>query len=235
MARVPGAGAAPAAATVNRQCRLHARFPGAAGIGRISIREVVTPASRVAMDNAPAGTLLAHVERHAAGGLSPRQARHRLAPGRKPQRSGRRSGRAGGRHAAHRDHDRHRARCRRQRDILRGSRLRPHASALGRPRARARRRRGAPTSWQNLFAITIGANVSGMATARCAVPGRRWQMPTAISCATVALAGGTDGGVPGETNTRWRSASSAALEDVSIVAAPGSSAPPRRGRRSLAR
>jgi uncharacterized protein len=58
VARVPGSGAALATATVAANVGFTARFPGAAGNGRIIIRQVVTPASRVVMDNAPAGTLL---------------------------------------------------------------------------------------------------------------------------------------------------------------------------------
>ncbi|MDB5904335.1 MAG: phage tail protein [Betaproteobacteria bacterium] len=62
--RVPGAGATYASAAVNpnpaadEDVVFHARFPGAAGNGRIDITEFVTPGSDKVMQFAPQGTLL---------------------------------------------------------------------------------------------------------------------------------------------------------------------------------
>ena len=107
-----------------------ARFPGAAGNGRIIAREVVTPASGIVMTNAAAGSLLrtgpdnALVHSVKVGtdiGGSVRMPSHLC--GEQSGRGGRRSGDVDRSQSTHGDHDRHYPRCRRQRDHIRRSRV----------------------------------------------------------------------------------------------------------------
>ena len=58
VARVQGAGAATATLALDPDVDLTARFPGAAGNGRVTVHELLAPANLTALQNAPAGALL---------------------------------------------------------------------------------------------------------------------------------------------------------------------------------
>ena len=196
-----------------------ARFPGAAGNGRIIAREVVTPASGIVMTNAPAGSLLRtgpdnalvhsvkvgtdwHPANDPAGaavdpatltGANPRMVTMivtiRDADGNEISYDDLGFDRAHPRWAGH---------------VLAAT-----------PSRRA-------DQLENLFAITVGDNVTGLML-HDALFGDLDADAQGVRD-DIALAGGTDGGEPGAEDYALALGQIASLEDVSIVAAPGSSA-----------
>ena len=223
--RVVGAGAAVAAAAVrggaaDEQVSFTARFPGAIGNGRIVVREVLAPASAATMATAPAGTLLRtgdaagrahHVKvgtewRPAEGPAGPAADAAALA-GNAPaiatllvvatDASG---------------------------EVLSIEGMgfdRSHPRWVGHAMAERPSRRS--DHLDNLFAVRVGAGVSGMelrdALFADAAANAQGEMERSWP-----LAGGADGGVPADENYRLALQDIASLEDVSIVAAPGAAA-----------
>ncbi|MGA7488689.1 MAG: phage tail sheath subtilisin-like domain-containing protein [Xanthobacteraceae bacterium] len=225
VARVPGAGAAPATATVAANVGFTARFPGAAGNGRIIIREVVTPASRVVMDNAPAGTLLRTssgtppvVSHHVKLGSEWHPAGAPNDPAADPAGLAGATPRVVTMIVTVRDADGNETSYE---DI---GFDRTHPRWIGHVLAETPSRRA--DQLENLFAITVGANVSGMALHDGLLQGAVANADGDL-VREIALADGTDGGVPGENEYALAFGQLAALEDVSIVAAPGSSTYPQ--------
>ena len=219
-------GASPAAATVqvvagtDEGVAFSARFPGAAGNGQIVVRETATPASETTLINAPPGSL---VRASVAGnpallvrvGSSWRPAANLGGEAVTPANV-----LAGTPHlltvsVLTIDGD--------------GNSLNfedlglanTHPRWIGHVMASTPSRRS--DHLQNLFAIAVGAGVSpselhaglfnGAANNAAGQPERVW-----------TLTGGTDGGEPTSTNYALALAEIASLDDVSIVAAPGSSA-----------
>jgi phage tail sheath protein FI len=219
-------GASPASATVevktgtDQGVHFNARFPGACGNGSIIAREVATPVSAIGMTNAPAGTLLrsgtgntvaynvkvgsdwrpaadttqAAADAGALAGATPFIVTLAL-----------QAIDAGGSTLSY--------------DQLGYDRT--HPRWVGHVLAAVPARRS--DHLQNLFAIDIGANVSAIAlhdalftgstTNAAGEPERPW-----------VLAGGADGAEPTDTEYALALQEIAGLEDVAIVAAPGSTA-----------
>jgi hypothetical protein len=224
VARVPGSGAALATATVAANVGFTARFPGAAGNGRIIIRQVVTPASRVVMDNAPAGTLLrtssgtpAVVSHHVKAGTDWRPAGALNDPAADPAGLAGATPRVVTMIITTRDAD--------------GNETtyedlgfdRNHPRWIGHVLAETPSRRA--DQLENLFAITVGNNVTGLQLHDALMTGATANADGDL-VREIALQDGTDGGVPGENEYALALGQLAALEDVSIVAAPGSSGYP---------
>ena len=219
-------GASPAEATVqvvagtDEGVAFSARFPGAAGNGQIVVRETATPASVTTLINAPPGSL---VRASVAGnpallvrvGSSWRPAANLGGEAVTPANV-----LAGTPHlltvsVLTIDGD--------------GNSLNfedlglanTHPRWIGHVMAATPSRRS--DHLQNLYAIAVGAGVSpselhaglfnGAANNAAGQPERVW-----------TLTGGTDGGEPTSTNYALALAEIASLDDVSIVAAPGSSA-----------
>ena len=196
-----------------------ARFPGAAGNGRIIAREVVTPASGIVMTNAPAGSLLRtgpdnalvhsvkvgtdwHPANDPAGaavdpatltGANPRMVTMTVT-----------TRDADGNEITYDDLGFDRA----------------HPRWAGHVLAATPSRRA--DQLENLFAITVGDNVTGLML-HDALFGDLDADAQGVRD-DIALAGGTDGGEPGAEDYALALGQIASLEDVSIVAAPGSSA-----------
>jgi phage tail sheath protein FI len=225
VSRVVGAGAATAAIAVlggaaDEQAQFVSRFPGALGNGRITVREVQTPASPATMATAPVGSLLrsgtpAAPAHHVKIGTEWRPAANTASPAADPATL------AGANPV-----------------ILtllivatdEGGEVvsqegmgfdRTHPRWVGHSMAEQPTRRS--DHLNNLFAIRIGAGVSGIELrdgllAGGAVNGQGEMERTWV------LADGADGGVPADENYRLALLDIAGLEDVSIVAAPGAAA-----------
>jgi uncharacterized protein len=224
VARVPGTGAAAATATVAAQIGVAARFPGAAGNGHIIVREVVTPASRVAMDNAPAGSLLRTesgnppvIAHHVKLGADWRPAATPGDPAADPAALAGATPRIVTMIVTTRDADGNETTY----EDLGFDRT--HPRWIGHVLAEVPSRRA--DQLENLFAITVGANVSGLALHDALLQGAAANAQGDL-VREIVLDGGTDGGVPGEDEYALALGQLASLEDVSIVAAPGSSAYP---------
>ena len=207
------------AAVAASQVEFVARFPGAAGNGRIIAREVVTPASGIVMTNAPAGSLLRtgpdnalvhsvkvgtdwHPANDPAGaavdpatltGANPRMVTMIVT-----------TRDADGNEITYDDLGFDRA----------------HPRWAGHVLAATPSRRA--DQLENLFAITVGDNVTGLML-HDALFGDLDADAQGVRD-DIALAGGTDGGEPGAEDYALALGQIASLEDVSIVAAPGSSA-----------
>jgi uncharacterized protein len=224
VARVRGIDAALATATVNPDVGFTARFPGSGGNGRIFVREVPTPAARRVMDTAPAGTLL----RTSAG--DPAVTSHHVKAGNDWRPAGAPNDPAGDPAALAaaapsivtmtvtvRDPDGNET----THEDLGFDRT--HPRWIGHVLAATPSRRS--EQLENLFAITVGANVSGMALRTALFDGVQANAAGDL-VREIALQNGTDGGVPGDAAYELALGQLAALEDVSIVAAPGAAAYP---------
>jgi phage tail sheath protein FI len=217
---VPPAVPAVAAVAANKPIAFHARFPGASGNGRIVVRAVATPASETAVANSPEGTLL----RTVAGGTTSHHVK--LDGAWRPANN--LGGTAGvlatllanaphivtlqvSTFDADGDGQSHE-------DLGLAAH---HPRWIGHVLAASPSRRS--DHLQNAFAITIGSDVlpidlhNGLLNG--AVANANGQMERSW-----VLTGGTDGAEPTSTNYALALAEIASLEDVSIVAAPGSSA-----------
>jgi Bacteriophage tail sheath protein len=215
LARVVLNSAAPAASQVG----FVARFPGTAGNGRIIAREVVTPASGIVMANAPAGSLLrtgpdnalvhsvkvgtdwhpandpggAAVDPATLSGANPRMLTLIVT-----------ARDADGNEITYDDLGFDRA----------------HPRWVGHVLAATPSRRA--DQLENMFAITVGNNVTGLMLHDALFGGLG---PDAQGVRDdIVFAGGTDGGAPSAQDYALALGQIASLEDVSIVAAPGSSA-----------
>jgi Bacteriophage tail sheath protein len=238
VARVPGNGAAlagvdvtPPATPAVSQVRFTARFPGAAGNGIIVVREALAPASLVVMNNAPPGTLLRTeagtppvVVYHVKRGSDWRPATDPNDPAADPADLAQANPRIVTLTVTARDGDRRRPDEDHKEivyDDLGFDRTHPRWVAhvlAAMPSRRA-------DQLQNLYAITIGADVTGLALRDALLTGATAN-PQGDLVREIVLDGGSDGGVPGAAQYALALGQIASLEDVSIVAAPGSSAYP---------
>ena len=217
---VPPAVPAVPAVAANRPIAFQARFPGASGNGRIVVRAVATPASETAVANSPEGTMLRTV---AAGTTS-----HHVKLGGAWRPANNLGGTAGvlatllasapqivtlqvSTFDADGDGQSHE-------DLGLAAH---HPRWIGHVLAPSPSRRS--DHLQNAFAITIGSDVlpidlhNGLLSG--AVANANGQMERSW-----VLTGGTDGAEPTATDYALALSEIASLEDVSIVAAPGSSA-----------
>ena len=224
VSRVVGTDAETAAAQVlagtDEGVGFVARFPGAAGNGQVVVREQAAPASETALNNAPPGSLVRATVSGSAALLV------------RVGNTWRPAANLAGTAVA-------------QADVLAGTPQlltlsvltvdgdgnslsfedlgldRSHPRWIGHVMAATPSRRS--DHLQSLYAINIGAGVSpselhaglfnGAANNAAGQPERVW-----------ALTGGVDGGQPTPTDYALALSEIASLEDVSIVAAPGSSA-----------
>jgi len=228
--RVVGAGAAAASATISAggapagsTITFNARFPGSGGNGRISATEIVSPASAVVMANAPAGSLLRsgaadapvqHVKVGAewrpadnpAGAAAVAAALAGATPRLVTLMITTRD--ADGNETSYEDlgYDR------------------SHPRWVGHVLAPTPSRRA--DQLENLFSIAIGADVTALGLHTALFNGIAANADGLVVRDDIALTGGTDGAVPGAAQYTLALGQIAALEDVSIVAAPGAAAYP---------
>lgn len=197
-----------------------ARFPGSIGNGRVVVREVLAPVALPAMDNAPAGTLLvtgsgAATAHHVKVGTTWHPATDPSAAAAVTATLVAAQPRIATLAVLAIDAD--------NEDLaFEGMGFdRTHPAWVGHVLSETPARRA--DHLQNMFAIRIGGGVSALelrnalftaATANAAGELER----------SIALAGGTDGAAPASADYALALGELAALEDVSIVAAPGSSA-----------
>jgi uncharacterized protein len=230
VARVPGAGAAAASTVITPPATpaagrvgFTARFPGAAGNGRIIVREVVTPASRVVMDNAPAGSLLRTgpanaLVHHVKLGTDWRPAATPGDAAADPAALAAANPRMVTLTITTRDADGNETAY----DDLGFDRT--HPRWVGHVLAPQPSRRA--DQLENLYQIDIGADVTGFALHEALLAGAAANAQGDLVRDDIVVRDGTDGGVPGAAEYALALGQIASLEDVSIVAAPGSSAYP---------
>ncbi|TAH50898.1 MAG: phage tail sheath family protein [Betaproteobacteria bacterium] len=197
-----------------------ARFPGSIGNGRIVVREVLAPVALPAMQNAPAGTLLVT----GSGGTTA----HHLKVGSEWRPAANPAGAAEVAATLAADTPR----------IVTllvvaidadGENLsfdgmgfdRTHPAWVGHVMSPAPARRA--DHLQNMFAITIGGNVSALELRNALFSGATANAAGELE-RSFALADGADGAAPGSSDYALALGELASLEDVSIVAAPGASA-----------
>ncbi|HEX2726145.1 MAG TPA: phage tail sheath subtilisin-like domain-containing protein [Beijerinckiaceae bacterium] len=229
VARVVGAGATPAGVVLTApdgpepaRIGFTARFPGSAGNGRIIVREVVTPASRVVMDNAPAGSVLRTgpndaLAHHVKVGSEWRPAANLGQAAANPATLAGGEPRVVSLTVTVRDADGNETSYE---DL---GLERTHPRWVGYVLAAQPSRRA--DQLENLYAINLGADVTALA-----LHTQFFQnvAPNAqgMRVREIELTGGTDGGAPGIAAYALALGQIASLEDISIVAAPGSSAYP---------
>jgi len=210
------AAATPAAESVS----FAARFPGAVGNGRIIVRETVAPGSAVTMASAPAGTLLrtgsdAAPSHHVKVGTTWHPA---ASPG-DPAADGATLAADTPRFVTLQliavDADGEEMSWD---ELGYGS---THPRWVGHVLAATPARRA--DHLQNAFAINIGASVTALGLHTALFTGATTNAAGQLEN-RFALTGGTDGAQPSSTEYALALGEIAALEDVSIVAAPGSSA-----------
>jgi uncharacterized protein len=238
VARVIGANATTASATLTpspappapptpaaSQIGFVSRFPGAVGNGRVIAREVSVPASRVVMDNAPAGSLLRTGSanppvHHVKLGAEWRPAENPTGAAADPATLAGQTPRIVTLAVTTRDADGNETTY----DDLGFDRT--HPRWIGHVLAPVPSRR--TDQLENLFAIQVGADVSGQAlrTAFFTGSGVTPNSQGELVRDNIVLTGGTDGGAPGSAQYALGLGQLASLEEVSIVAAPGSSAYP---------
>jgi phage tail sheath protein FI len=227
VSRVVGDNSASAAVQVRggqgpEQVSFIARFPGACGNGRITVRETVqTAAAETALANAPVGTLL----RTGSGG----SLAHHVKIGTEWRPADNTGGSAVAA-ATLLTADPRIVLLAVQADDASGSSLayeqlgydRRHPRWVGHVLAATPSRRS--DHLQNLFAIQIGADVTAGELATALFTGGAVNAATGELERRWVLAGGDDGDEPTDTEYALALREIASLEDVSIVAAPGSSA-----------
>jgi phage tail sheath protein FI len=225
VARVVGAGATPATVPVrggaaDEQVQFVARFPGAVGNGRIVVRETVAPAARSTMDAAPAGTLLrtgpanAPVH-HVKVGDGWRPAANLDDPAADAAALAGATPRIVTLLVVTTDGDE---------DVASVEGLgfdRSHPRWVGHAMAERPARRSDHLG--TLFAVRIGAGVSAIELRDALFQNAAANAQGELE-ARFTLGGGLDGAVPSDDNYRVALLDIAALEDVSIVAAPGAAA-----------
>ena len=225
VSRVVGANAATATAAVrggaaDEQVQFLSRSPGQTGNGQIVVREVLAPASATTMATAPAGTLLrtgppAAFVHHVKVGTEWRPAANVGGPATDPATL------AGASPViltlltvATDDSG----------EVVSLEDMgfeRTHPRWVGHAMSPTPARRS--DHLNNLFAIRIGAGVSGIELRDGLFTGGAVNAQGEME-RTWVLAGGADGGVPTDENYRVALLDIASLEDVSIVAAPGAAA-----------
>jgi phage tail sheath protein FI len=227
VSRAVGAGATAASVQVRggaaeEQVHFVARSPGACGNGRIVVREVVTPAAATTMSAAPVGTLLrtgaaGALVHHVKVGDDWRPAGNLADPAADPAALAAATPRILTVLIIATDGDEEVVSLEGMGFDARHPRWIGHAMAE-RPTRRS-------DHLNNLFAIRIGGGVSAIelhdALFQAATPNAQGEME-----ARFTLTGGADGAVPSDDNYRRALLDIAALEDVSIVAAPGAVAYP---------
>jgi len=226
VSRVRSAGASAAEAPVvgdgpnNERISFVARFAGSGGNGRVTVREIVAPASPVTMASAPQGSLLrtgagGAVAHHVKVGETWRPAANTDDPAADAATLAEANPRLVTLQLTASDADD---------NVLAWDALghdRRHPRWIGHVLSENPTRRA--DALQNWLAIRIGEAVSaidlrdGLFNGGAANPQGQLER-------TRVLTGGDDGGEPTEAEYRLALGAIAALEDVSIVAAPGSSA-----------
>jgi phage tail sheath protein FI len=219
VSRVVGAGAATASASVtagaaDKAVSFVSRFPGAAGNGTITVSDVLTLASLTMMNNAPVGTLLrtgagATIAYHVKVGSTWLPADDLDADAEIDATLAAESPNIVTLSVLAVDADG-------QSLSYEGMGLDPtHPRWVGHVLAPTPSRRS--DHLQNLFAISIGAAVTAQELHDGLFPG-------GVAGRILPLIGGSDGGEPAKADYDLALQEIAVLEDVSIVAAPGSSA-----------
>ena len=225
VSRVVGAGAASAAAAVrgggaDEQVQFVARFPGGVGNGDVTVREQLAPASLATMATAPAGTLLrsgpaAALVHHLKVGTEWRPADNLASPAADPPTLAAANAQILTLLTVATDDSG---------EVVSLDNMgfdRTHPRWVGHAMAERPARRS--DHLNNLFAIRIGGNVSGIELRDGLFAGGAVNAQGEME-RTWALTGGVDGGVPSDDNYRLALLDIASLEDVSIVAAPGAAA-----------
>lgn len=227
VSRVVGAGAAtasgaitPAGTAAAEAAAFVARFPGSLGNGVVVVREVLTPVAATAMANAPTGTLLVT----GAGGTTAFHLKvgNDWHPATDPA--------AAAEVAATLAADTPRivsllvVAIDADGEDLSFEGLgfdRSHPAWVGHVMSATPARRA--DHLQNMFAITIGGNVSALELHTALFTGATTNAAGQLE-RSIALAGGLDGAAPVAANYSLALGELSGLEDISIVAAPGSSA-----------
>ena len=228
VSRVVGAGAVAASADVTAEgteaedsVGFSARFPGEAGNGSIFPQEVLTPASAVVMERAPQGTLL-----RTGSGDDPD---HHVKVGAEWRPASAPHGDAADSGELADDDPRVVTLTVTTRDEE-GNEIvyedlgydRTHPRWVGHVMAAEPTRRSEQLN--NLFAINIGASVSALELHNALFSGASVNDDGVLVGDAIVLSGGNDGGAPGIEAYTLALGQVASLEDVSIVAAPGSAA-----------
>ena len=227
VARAVGAGATTASGQVTpdgtaaaEAVHFVSRFPGSLGNGQVVVREQLAPVAATAMANAPAGTLLVT----GSGGTTAYHLKvgNDWHPAADPS-------------AAAEDATTLAADTPRIVTLLvvaidaDGDNLsfeglgydRGHPLWVGHVMSAAPARRA--DHLQNMFAVTVGANASALELRNALFTGATTNAAGELE-RTIALTGGLDGAEPVAANYSLALGELAGLEDISIVAAPGSSA-----------
>ena len=227
VARAVGAGATTASGQVTpdgtaaaEAVHFVSRFPGSLGNGQVVVREQLAPVAATAMANAPAGTLLVT----GSGGTTAYHLKvgNDWHPAADPS-------------AAAEDATTLAADTPRIVTLLvvaidqDGDNLsfeglgydRSHPLWVGHVMSAAPARRA--DHLQNMFAVTVGANASALELRNALFTGATTNAAGELE-RTIALTGGLDGAEPVAANYSLALGELAGLEDISIVAAPGSSA-----------
>jgi phage tail sheath protein FI len=227
-------GADPVAASVDvladpdapDRVRFVARFPGRCGDGTIDVREAQTPVAERALNSAPVGTLVrtgvdvATTQMHLKVGADWQLVFATPMPDPLPANAGSAAlaaltPRIVTLAVLSTDGDGNT-------QGFEGLALdRRHPAFIGHVLAAAPGRRA--DQLQNLFAIEVGANVGALGLLDAMMDGATANADGEFTN-RFTLAGGDDGAVPGDADYTRALADIGALEDVSIVAAPGSSA-----------
>jgi phage tail sheath protein FI len=227
VSRVVGAGAAaasgaitPAGTVAAEAAAFVARFPGSVGNGLVVVREVLTPVAATAMANAPTGTLL--VTGAAATTALHLKVGNDWHPATDPA--------AAAEVAATLAADTPRiisllvVAIDADGEDLSFEGLgfdRSHPAWVGHVMSATPARRA--DHLQNMFAITIGGNVSALELHTALFTGAATNAAGQLE-RSIPLTGGVDGSEPVATNYALALGELSGLEDISIVAAPGSSA-----------
>lgn len=227
VSRVVGAGAAtasgdvtPAGTAADEAVQFVSRFPGTAGNGRIVVRETLAPVAATGMTNAPAGTLL--VTGGAGAEVYHLKVGDTWHPAVDPT--------AAAEDAATLAGDTPRivtalvVAIDADGDDLSFEGLgfdRTHPAWIGHVMAAAPGRRA--DHLQNLFAVSIGGNVSALELRNAMFAGATANAAGDLE-RTITLAGGLDGAAPAQASYPLALGELSGLEDVSIVAAPGAAA-----------
>ena len=223
VSRVVGAGAATASGDVtaaDEAVQFVSRFPGTAGNGRIVVRETLAPVAATGMTNAPTGTLL--VTGGAGAEVYHLKVGDTWHPAVDPT--------AAAEDAATLAGDTPRivtalvVAIDADGDDLSFEGLgfdRTHPAWIGHVMAAAPGRRA--DHLQNLFAVSIGGNVSALELRNAMFAGATANAAGDLE-RTITLAGGLDGAAPAQASYPLALGELSGLEDVSIVAAPGAAA-----------
>jgi phage tail sheath protein FI len=227
VSRAVGAGAATASGQVtpdgnaaDEAVHFVSRFPGSIGNGQVVVREQLAPVAATAMSNAPAGTLLvtgagAGTAFHLKVGNNWHPATDPGAPAEVAATLAADTPRIVSLLVVAIDDD--------NEDLsFEGLGFdRSHPTWVGHVMSATPARRA--DHLQNMFAITVGANVSALELRNALFTGAVTNAAGELE-RVIALIGGGDGAAPVAANYALALGELSGLEDISIVAAPGSSA-----------